>query len=48
MKSVRRMCFKALVGTGATFTALPDDKVEELGLPVMKRAKLRWQLGRRR
>jgi len=35
IKSVRRVELEALVDTGATFPALPIDKVEELDLPII-------------
>ena len=34
-EDVRKIDVSALVDTGATFPALPSDKVEELGLPVI-------------
>ncbi|MEM2321200.1 MAG: hypothetical protein QXS79_04905 [Candidatus Bathyarchaeia archaeon] len=35
LEDVRRVDAEALVDTGATFPALPEDKVEELGLPLI-------------
>jgi len=35
LEDVRKADIEALVDTGATFPALPEDKVEELGLPMM-------------
>ena len=34
LEDVRRVDLKALVDTGATFPALPEDKVDELNLPI--------------
>ncbi|MEM2299187.1 MAG: aspartyl protease family protein [Thermofilaceae archaeon] len=35
LEEVRRVEAEALVDTGATFPALPEDVIEELGLPVI-------------
>lgn len=35
LKDVRGIEVEALVDTGSTFPALPEDKIEELGLPLM-------------
>ncbi|KPV64098.1 MAG: hypothetical protein AOA66_0412 [Candidatus Bathyarchaeota archaeon BA2] len=35
LKNVRKVDLEALVDTGATFPALPDNLVEDLGLPIM-------------
>ena len=34
-KNVRKVDLQALVDTGATFPALPDNLVEDLGLPII-------------
>lgn len=36
LESVRKVDLKALVDTGATFPALPEDKVDELNLPIIE------------
>jgi len=35
LDDVRKVNLKALVDAGATFPALPSDKVEEIGLPII-------------
>ena len=35
LKDVRKVDLEALVDTGASFPALPDNLVEDLGLPIM-------------
>ncbi len=35
LEDVRKVSTEALVDTGATFPALPEDKAEELGLPIL-------------
>jgi len=46
LESVRRIDLEALVDTGATFPALPNDKVEELGLPIIGESEAEVAAGR--
>jgi predicted aspartyl protease len=46
LEDVRRISLKALVGTGATSPALPEDVVERLGLPVYGEVEAEMATGR--
>jgi len=46
LEDVRRSVFKALVDTGATFPALPEDVVEKLGLPIHGEVEAETAMGR--
>jgi clan AA aspartic protease len=46
LEDVRRSVLKALVDTGATFPALPEDVVEKLGLPIYGEAEAETATGR--
>jgi len=46
LEDVRRSVLKALVDTGATFPALPEDVVEMLGLPIYGEAEAETATGR--
>jgi predicted aspartyl protease len=46
LEDVRRSVFKALVDTGATFPALPEDVVEMLSLPIYGEAEAETATGR--
>jgi len=48
LEGVRRVNLKALVNTGATFPALPEDIVEGLGLPIHSEAEAETATGRER
>ena len=48
LEGVRRVNLKALVDTGATFLALPEDIVEGLGLPIHSEAEAETATGRER
>jgi len=48
LESVRRVNLKALVDTGATFPALPEDVVEGLGLPIHGEVEAETATGRER
>ena len=48
LESVRRVNLKALVNTGATFPALPEDIVEGLGLPIHSETEAETATGRER
>jgi len=43
---VRKVGLEALVDTGATFPALPRDKVEEIGLPIVGESEAEVAAGR--
>ena len=43
---VRKVQLKALVDTGATLLVLPEDAIEKLGLPVLRKASTRLGDGR--
>jgi clan AA aspartic protease len=45
-EDVRRSVLKALVDTGSTFPALPEDVVEKLGLPIYGEAEAETATGR--
>ena len=46
LEDVRRSILKALVDTGATFQALPEDVVERLGLPIYGEAEAETDTGK--
>jgi clan AA aspartic protease len=46
LEDVRRSVLKALVDTGATFPALPEDVVEMLSLPIYGEAEAETATGR--
>jgi predicted aspartyl protease len=46
LEEVKRIGLKALVDTGATFSALPEDVVEKLGLPVYGEVEAETATGR--
>jgi len=46
LDEVRKADFEALVDTGATFPALPRDKVEEIGLPIIGESKAEVAAGK--
>jgi predicted aspartyl protease len=46
LEDVRRVSLKALMDTGATFPALPEDVVEKLGLPVHGEVEAETATGR--
>jgi len=46
LDDVRKVDLKALVDTGATFPALPNDKVEEIGLPIIGEGEAEVAAGR--
>jgi len=46
LEDVRRSVLKALVDTGATFPALPEDVVEKLDLPIYGEAEAETATGR--
>jgi predicted aspartyl protease len=48
LEEVRRVSLKALVDTGATFPALPEDFVEKLGLPIHGEVEAEVATGRER
>ncbi|WP_066795960.1 retroviral-like aspartic protease family protein [Caldivirga sp. MU80] len=48
LEGVRRVNLKALVDTGATFPALPEDVVEGLGLPIHGEVEAETATGRER
>jgi predicted aspartyl protease len=48
LEGVRRVNLKALVNTGATFPALPEDIVEGLGLPIHSETEAETATGRER
>jgi len=48
LEGVRRVNLKALVNTGATFPALPEDIVEGLGLPIHGEVEAETATGRER
>jgi len=48
LEGVRRVNLKALVNTGATFPALPEDIVEGLGLPIHSEVEAETATGRER
>jgi len=48
LEGVRRVNLKALVNTGATFPALPEDIVEGLDLPIHSEAEAETATGRER
>jgi clan AA aspartic protease len=48
LEDVRRASLRALVDTGATFPALPEDVVEKLGLPMYGEAEAETATGRER
>jgi len=48
LEGVRRVNLKALVNTGATFPALPEDVVEGLGLPIHGEVEAETATGRER
>jgi predicted aspartyl protease len=48
LEDVRRVDLEALVDTGATFPALPIDKVEEIGLPIIREEEAEVAAGRER
>ena len=48
LEDVRRNGLKALVDTGATFPALPEDVVEKLGLPIHGEVEAETATGRER
>ena len=48
LEGVRRVNLKALVDTGATFPALPEDVVEGLGLPIHGEVEAETVTGRER
>jgi aspartyl protease family protein len=48
LEDVRRVDLEALVDTGATFPALPIDKVEEIGLPIIGEEEAEVAAGRER
>jgi len=48
LEGVRRVNLKALVDTGATFPALPEDIVEGLGLPIHSEVEAETATGRER
>ena len=48
LEGVRRVNLKALVNTGATFPALPEDVVEGLGLPIHSETEAETATGRER
>jgi len=45
-RRVRKVDLQALVDTGATIPALPQDKVEEIGLPIMGEGEAEVAAGR--
>jgi clan AA aspartic protease len=45
-EDVRRVSLRSLVDTGATFPALPEDVVENLGLPIYGEAEAETATGR--
>jgi clan AA aspartic protease len=47
-EDVRKMSFRSLVDTGATFPALPKDIVEELSLPTYGEAEAETATGKER
>jgi clan AA aspartic protease len=48
LEEVKRIGLKALVDTGATFPALPEDVVEKLGLPVYGEVEVETATGRKK
>jgi predicted aspartyl protease len=48
LEDVRRAGLRSLVDTGATFPALPEDVVGELGLPIYGEAEAEVATGRER
>jgi len=46
LDNVRKVELEALVDTGATFPALPNDKVEEIGLPIIGEGEAEVAAGR--
>lgn len=46
LDDVRKADLEALVDTGATFPALPTDKVEEIGLPIIGEGEAEVAAGR--
>ena len=46
LDDVRKVELEALVDTGATFPALPNDKVEEIGLPIIGEGEAEVAAGR--
>ncbi|MGQ9691081.1 MAG: hypothetical protein ACUVQY_07470 [Thermoproteota archaeon] len=46
LDDVRKADLEALVDTGATFPALPNDKVEEIGLPIIGEGEAEVAAGR--
>jgi len=46
LKRVRKVELESLVDTGATFPALPQDKVDELALPVVGESEAEVAAGR--
>ena len=46
LEDVRKVELEALVDTGATFPALPIDKVEEIGLPIVGEGEAEVATGR--
>jgi len=46
LEDVRRSVLKALVDTGATFPALPEDVIEKLGLPIYSEVEAETATGR--
>jgi len=48
LESIRKVDLKALVDTGATFPALPKDKVDELNLPISGEAEAEVVAGKER
>jgi predicted aspartyl protease len=46
-EKVRRIELEALVDTGATMLSIPEDLIQQLGLPLLRRATTRYGDGRR-
>jgi clan AA aspartic protease len=46
LQQVRRVVATALVDTGATLLVMPEDMVEQLGLPILRHARTRLGDGR--
>ena len=46
LEDVKKISLRALVNTGATFPALPEDVVEKLGLPMYGEAEAETATGR--